>query len=43
MSFEEGFSFLGEDFGPRYPPSLDDHKVALVVSAARLAVPDCLA
>lgn len=22
-SFEEGFTFLGEDFGPRYPPSLD--------------------
>lgn len=21
-SFEEGFTFLGEDFGPRYPPSL---------------------
>lgn len=27
MSFEQGFSFLGEDFGPRYPPSLPDHKV----------------
>jgi CRISPR-associated protein Cas1 len=22
MSFEQGFSFLGEDFGPRYPPPL---------------------
>lgn len=22
MSFEEGFCFLGEDFGPRYPPAL---------------------
>jgi CRISP-associated protein Cas1 len=21
MSFEEGFAFLGEDFGPRYPPA----------------------
>ncbi len=28
MSFEEGFSFIGEDFGPRYPPALDDHRVA---------------
>ena len=27
MSFEEGFCFLGEDFGPRYPPALDDHRV----------------
>ena len=27
MSFEEGFSFLGEDFGPRYPPVLDGHRV----------------
>lgn len=26
-SFEEGFTFLGEDFGPRYPPHLDDHRV----------------
>lgn len=26
MSFEEGFTFLGEDFGPRYPPALDDHR-----------------
>lgn len=24
MSFEEGFAFLGEDFGPRYPPELTD-------------------
>jgi CRISPR-associated protein Cas1 len=23
MSFEEGFTFLGEDFGPRYPPARD--------------------
>ena len=29
MSFDEGFSFLGEDFGPRYPPALDDHRVAV--------------
>jgi CRISPR-associated protein Cas1 len=28
MSFEEGFSFVGEDFGPRYPPALDGHRVA---------------
>lgn len=27
MSFQEGFCFLGEDFGPRYPPSLDLHRV----------------
>lgn len=27
-SFEEGFAFLGEDFGPRYPPLLEDHRVA---------------
>lgn len=27
MSFEEGFCFLGEDFGPRYPPVLDRHRV----------------
>ena len=27
-SFDEGFTFLGEDFGPRYPPLLDDHRVA---------------
>lgn len=24
MSFDEGFAFLGEDFGPRYPPVLED-------------------
>ena len=28
MSFEDGFCFLGEDFGPRYPPALADHHVA---------------
>jgi CRISPR-associated protein Cas1 len=28
MSFEEGFSFIGEDFGPRYPPALADHRVS---------------
>ena len=27
MSFEEGFCFLGEDFGPRYPPALADQRV----------------
>lgn len=27
MSFDQGFSFLGEDFGPRYPPVLADHRV----------------
>lgn len=27
MSFEEGFSFLGEDFEPRYPPAIDEHRV----------------
>jgi CRISP-associated protein Cas1 len=27
MSFEDGFCFLGEDFGPRYPPATDDHRV----------------
>ena len=27
MSFAEGFCFAGEDFGPRYPPALDDHRV----------------
>ncbi len=26
MSFEEGFAFLGEDFGPRYPPELTDSR-----------------
>lgn len=29
MSFDDGFCFLGEDFGPRYPPALDDHRVAV--------------
>ncbi|HZK06082.1 MAG TPA: CRISPR-associated endonuclease Cas1 [Actinomycetaceae bacterium] len=27
MSFEEGFCFLGEDFGARYPPTVHDHRV----------------
>jgi len=27
MSFQEGFCFIGEDFGPRYPPVLADHRV----------------
>ncbi|MGV9976534.1 CRISPR-associated endonuclease Cas1 [Micromonospora wenchangensis] len=27
MSFTDGFCFLGEDFGPRYPPVLDDHRI----------------
>ncbi|BCB74583.1 hypothetical protein GCM10022251_81570 [Phytohabitans flavus] len=27
MSFETGFCFLGEDFGPRYPPVIDDHRI----------------
>jgi CRISPR-associated protein Cas1 len=27
MSFEEGFCFVGEDFGHRYPPVLADHRV----------------
>jgi CRISPR-associated protein Cas1 len=27
MSFDQGFCFLGEDFGPRYPPVLDDHRI----------------
>lgn len=26
-TFEEGFTFLGEDFGPRYPPLIDDHRI----------------
>lgn len=30
-SFEEGFTFLGEDFGPRYPP---------VLVSARMQLPD---
>ncbi len=28
MSFDEGFTFLGEDFGPRYPPVVD-HRTAV--------------
>jgi CRISP-associated protein Cas1 len=28
MSFEEGFCFVGEDFGPRYPPALAGHRIA---------------
>jgi CRISPR-associated protein Cas1 len=28
MSFEEGFSFLGEDFGPRYPPASSDQRIS---------------
>jgi CRISPR-associated protein Cas1 len=27
MSFTDGFCFLGEDFGPRYPPTLDQHRI----------------
>lgn len=27
MSFDDGFCFVGEDFGPRYPPALPDHRV----------------
>jgi CRISPR-associated protein Cas1 len=27
MSFEEGFCFVGEDFGPRYPPVLAGHRI----------------
>lgn len=27
MSFEQGFAFLGDDFGPRYPPHLPDLRV----------------
>lgn len=26
MSFETGFTFLGEDFGPRYPPVVAEHR-----------------
>ena len=26
-TFEDGFTFLGEDFGPRYPPALDEVRV----------------
>lgn len=39
VSFDEGFTFLGEDFGPRYPPVLDgiavtvpDRKVVYVAA-----------
>ncbi|WP_267618120.1 CRISPR-associated endonuclease Cas1 [Gordonia bronchialis] len=28
MNFDDGFCFLGEDFGPRYPPATDAHRVA---------------
>lgn len=27
MSFEQGFCFLGEDFGSRYPPTIPHHRV----------------
>jgi len=27
MSFEDGFCFIGEDFGPRYPPASRDSRV----------------
>lgn len=27
MSFEEGFAFLGEDFGPRYPVRLEEARI----------------
>lgn len=27
MSFDEGFCFLGEDFGVRYPPLIEHHRV----------------
>ena len=27
MDFAEGFAFLGEEFGPRYPPHEPDHRV----------------
>ena len=27
MNFDDGFCFLGEDFGSRYPPSTDSHRV----------------
>jgi CRISPR-associated protein Cas1 len=30
VSFAEGFTFLGEDFGPRYPPVVHDHRLAEV-------------
>lgn len=28
LSFDDGFAFLGEEFGPRYPPLLPDFRVA---------------
>ncbi|HYN71875.1 MAG TPA: CRISPR-associated endonuclease Cas1, partial [Nakamurella sp.] len=34
MSFDEGFCFVGEDFGPRYPPTLSD--AGLVVPERRV-------
>lgn len=27
MSFDEGFCFVGEDFGPRYPPVITDRRI----------------
>ena len=27
MSFADGFTFIGEDFGPRYPPSLSEARI----------------
>ena len=27
FSFAEGFTFLGEEFGPRYPPAVDDRRL----------------
>jgi CRISPR-associated protein Cas1 len=27
MAFEEGFVFLGEEFGPRYPPVVGEHRI----------------
>jgi len=27
FSFDDGFTFLGEEFGPRYPPAVDGHRV----------------
>ena len=27
FSFDDGFTFLGEEFGPRYPPTVEDHRV----------------
>lgn len=28
MSFDDGFAFLGEDFGPKYPPTVSSFKTA---------------